>query len=65
MYEPEGYQLNDATCYLPDFFIPEWNIYLEIKGEEPSPEEKEKCQQLSNGTGKIVLLMAGEVGGSG
>ena len=65
MYEPEGYQLDDGTCYLPDFFIPAGDIYIEIKGEEPSPEEKEKCQQLSRGTGKIVLLMAGDVGGPG
>lgn len=30
-YEPEGYRLSDGTAYLPDFFLPELNIFAEIK----------------------------------
>ena len=32
-YETEGYILNNGEWYLPDFYLPELNIYLEIKPE--------------------------------
>lgn len=31
-YEPEGYQIGNS-CYLIDFFIPEWDSYLEVKSD--------------------------------
>lgn len=31
-YEPEGYTLQDGTKYLPDFFLPDQNYYIEVKG---------------------------------
>jgi len=37
-YEPEGFELSDGTCYLPDFYLPgvkgrgAENIYVEVKG---------------------------------
>lgn len=31
-YEPEGYTLEDGTKYLPDFFLPDQNYYIEVKG---------------------------------
>lgn len=30
-YEPEGYKLNDGTLYLPDFYLPKFKIYAEVK----------------------------------
>lgn len=30
-YEPEGYELEDGTRYLPDFFLPSLNALVEIK----------------------------------
>jgi hypothetical protein len=30
-YEPEGFILDDGTKYLPDFYLPRFNIYAEIK----------------------------------
>lgn len=30
-YEPEGYKLSNGTFYLPDFFLPEFNIFAEVK----------------------------------
>ena len=30
-YEPEGYELKDRR-YLPGFWIPSWNSFIEIKG---------------------------------
>lgn len=31
-YEPEGYCMSDGSCYLPDFFLPGLNYYVEVKG---------------------------------
>lgn len=31
-YEPEGFELSDGTKYLPDFYIPAWDQWLEVKG---------------------------------
>lgn len=31
-YEPEGFKLSDGTMYLPDFYLPAFNYYVEIKG---------------------------------
>lgn len=31
MYEPEGFTLSNGSNYLPDFFLPDHNLYVEIK----------------------------------
>lgn len=31
IYEPEGFRLADGTTYLPDFYLPDYNTYVEIK----------------------------------
>ena len=30
-YEPEGYELNDGTRYLPDFYLPDFQCFAEVK----------------------------------
>lgn len=30
-YEPEGFEMSDGTKYLPDFYLPESDCYIEIK----------------------------------
>lgn len=30
-YEPQGYKLPDGTCYLPDFFVPAFGAFVEVK----------------------------------
>ena len=37
-YEKEGYDL-DGVYYLPDFYLPEWDCWIEIKGEDPISEK--------------------------
>ncbi len=32
-YEPEGFLTEDGTTYLPDFFVRDWNCYVEVKGD--------------------------------
>ena len=31
LYEPQGFHLKDGTLYLPDFYLPHFNVYVEIK----------------------------------
>lgn len=47
-YEAEGYNLGEHGCYLPDFWLPELNTFLEVKPGQPSDEERIKLQVLLN-----------------
>jgi hypothetical protein len=44
-YEKEGYDL-DGLWYLPDFWLPEQECWVEIKGQKPTREEHAKCIKL-------------------
>jgi hypothetical protein len=35
-YEREGFTLEDGTRYLPDFYLTDWDLWVEIKGQAPS-----------------------------
>ena len=59
-YEKEGYEL-DGMLYLPDFWLPEQDCWLEIKGQEPTEEEQEKARRLSIYTGKDVCIRYGDI----
>jgi tRNA nucleotidyltransferase/poly(A) polymerase len=37
-YEPERFKLKNDRTFCPDFFVPEWNYFLEVKGW---PKEKD------------------------
>jgi hypothetical protein len=45
-YEKEGFDL-DGMWYLPDFWLPEQECYVEIKGQTPTVEEREKALRLA------------------
>lgn len=61
-YEPEGFHLHCGP-YLPDFFIPEWDAYVEVKGHfERGYEKADACFRLywlSHDTGKQAVLLVG------
>lgn len=57
-YEPESYSL-DGAWYLPDFFILQWNLFVEVKPEDPTPFERERCARLSAVTNRPVLMVCG------
>jgi hypothetical protein len=59
VHEPEGYAL-PARNYLPDFWLPDLGTFLEIKGTEPPWEAYALCAELSNATGKRVVLFPHE-----
>lgn len=68
-YEKEGYELSqiqdedsednlvDKLYYLPDFWLPKLNIFVEVKGEEPSDVERIKAARLAWFSNKDVLLV--------
>lgn len=60
-YEKEGYDLGDGLWYLPDFWLPQQNCWIEIKGDSPTAEEELKCRLLAQQSGKEVLLFAGPI----
>lgn len=60
-YEPEGFELSSG-CYLPDFFLRDFQIFVEIKPSVPEhiPEWKEKCGRFRRETGHAILLCCGD-----
>ncbi|MCI5196279.1 MAG: hypothetical protein D3919_08625 [Candidatus Electrothrix sp. AW5] len=44
-YEMEGFKINDL-CYLPDFFLPEQDTWIEIKPKRPTKQERLKIASL-------------------
>lgn len=62
-YEAEGYVLGKSGLYLPDFYLPELRggTYVEVKraGYKLTEGEIYQFLDLTDGTGKIVLLATG------
>lgn len=62
-YEPEGFSLGDGYYYLPDFYLPENDSWVEIKGMEIDDKTHEKlirfcygkCDFLSGGSKFRIL----------
>lgn len=59
-YEPEGYNL-DGIWYLPDFWLPEMQYWVEIKGEKPTQEEIRKAELLALYTGYNACIFSGNI----
>ena len=57
-YEPDGYVLATGP-YLPDFWLPGFGMFMEIKGQEPTEQEAAKCADLSLESAHDVLLAIG------
>ena len=45
LYEIEGYEMDDIR-YLPDFYLPEYDRWFEIKGKPMSIAEIKKCEEF-------------------
>jgi hypothetical protein len=56
-YEIEGFLLDDGTKYLPDFWLPETQSWLEVKPDEFTLDESHKCTLLSKN--HCVIMVSG------
>lgn len=54
-YEKEGYDL-DGIKYLPDFWLPKYQYWFEIKGQDPTTEEINKAKALQDTSGFPVII---------
>lgn len=61
-YEEGGFELSDGTRYLPDFYLPDLHCFVEIKGGEPTAEERAKCEALCLESNQTALLISGPPG---
>jgi hypothetical protein len=60
-YEKEGYALPSGP-YLPDFWLPEVECWVEIKPVAPTERERRLCAELAHGTDKAAVIVAGVPG---
>lgn len=62
-YEKEGFELGKFGRYLPDFWLPEPAIWVEIKGQEPPPESDwHKMTSLVCLSGRPLICLSGGIG---
>lgn len=60
-YEKEGFALKKAGWYLPDFWLPEQQCWVEIKPDEPSQIEIEKAAALAVSSENDVFILYGPI----
>ena len=53
MYELQGYEVFPGVWYLPDFYLPQWDCYAEVKPTELTKIEFDKCCALPK---RCILL---------
>jgi len=59
-YEREGYDL-DGIWYLPDFWMPQQDCFIEIKPDKPTKIEERKASRLALASGKSVFVFSGDI----
>jgi hypothetical protein len=63
-YEINGFNLHEAGYYLPDFWLPKLECWIEIKGQAPTEAEKLKAAALARFGKNDVYLYVGMPGGA-
>lgn len=60
-YEPEMSEVGKVFVqnYIPDFYLPELELYVEIKGRAPTENEIRKAAGWANDTGPVLILYGG------
>jgi hypothetical protein len=59
-YEKEGFNL-DGEYYLPDFWLPEQECWIEVKGQQPTEREGALAYALSYVTKNPVYIFWGDI----
>lgn len=57
-YEAEGYDMGGVR-YLPDFWLPEQRVFLEVKGQYPNEQDEEKARLLNEYSDCPVFIFNG------
>jgi hypothetical protein len=60
-YEIETYNLYEAGYYLPDFWLPHYRAWVEIKGTQPTQKEREKLRALTEMTDSYGYIFSGQI----
>jgi hypothetical protein len=60
-YEKEGFDLGAAGYYLPDFWLPKQECWIEIKPVEPTDEEEARAMALAEQSGFPVFTCFGQI----
>jgi hypothetical protein len=60
-YEKEGYDLGHLGWYLPDFWLPELKVFVEVKGKYPTLKEELKARQLIWDTDYSMIFLFGNI----
>ena len=59
IYEPEGYEFEDGTKYLPDFWLPDSGQYFEVKGVMKALD-LHKIELLIKQSGRACIIGNGD-----
>jgi len=65
-YELEGFEFSDGTRYLPDFLVIDPTtgaglFYIEVKGQNPTPDDLHKAAELCTDSKLPVVFIVGEI----
>lgn len=60
-YEKEGYDLGDGKAYLPDFWLPSLDAWIEIKGADPEEDACDLAHRLSVASEYRVYVFFGGI----
>lgn len=56
----KGCTMNSRTIYTPDFYVPTWDSYVEVKNGRIEEDACYKAHQLARSIGKAVILLDGK-----
>lgn len=59
LYEPEGFEFSDGTRYLPDFYLPDYDIFVEVKGVM-SDFDEHKIMLMEDEARQRVIVLDGD-----
>jgi hypothetical protein len=59
LYEPEGFDLGEHGFYIPDFYLPLCDLFVEIKPSIPVPGRSSPTEEFAKITKKPIVTFCG------